>query len=42
MANPTNDYYAQAAYPARDAALYVVGASRCGAGPDRGFRESGC
>jgi hypothetical protein len=41
--DPTiNDYYTQPGSPARDAALDIVGAARCGAGPDIGFRESGC
>jgi hypothetical protein len=43
VADPTvNDYFTQAGSPARDSALDVVGASRCGTGPDIGFRESGC
>jgi len=41
--DPTmNDYYTRFGSPARDAALNIVGASYCGAGPDIGFRESGC
>jgi Right handed beta helix region len=43
VADPTNnDYYTRPGSPARDAALDIVGASRCGTGPDIGFRESGC
>ena len=43
VADPTNnDYYTLSGSPARDAALNTVGAAYCGAGPDIGFRESGC
>jgi hypothetical protein len=43
VADPmNNDYFTIAGSPARDAALDIVGAAGCGAGPDIGFRESGC
>ena len=43
VADPrSNDYYTQSGSPARDAALNNVGSRYCGAGPDIGFRESGC
>lgn len=39
----TNEYYfTQASSQARDSALVFSGARWCGAGPDIGFRESGC
>jgi hypothetical protein len=43
VADPmNNDYFTRPGSPARDAALDIVGASHCGAGPDIGFRESDC
>jgi hypothetical protein len=39
-AGTTDDYYTQAASPARDRALDNTGAARSGAGPDLGFRET--
>ncbi len=39
-AGTTDDYYTQAASPARDRALDNTGAARFGAGPDLGFRET--
>jgi hypothetical protein len=38
----TNDYFTESTSPARDTAVPNTGTSFCGAGPDRGFRESGC
>ena len=43
VADPTsNDYYTQSTSRARDAALDNTRSRFCGAGPDIGFRESGC